>query len=237
MYPLGDMELPIHAIAEHWLKHRTDKATACDLVSELLKRFWLGELPLRAPLRPDPWDRATLLATFRHVLPEAEVQQLFAPLEEAVSETGEVVIELPPRARLPEDPCQWTDDGLARAYAALAQWRDETYPRCSRVGITSFLVRRDDFAALCDSQGWPRPGFWFRTPWPSQAARGKTNAILACREWLRRSARSSTTIRTKQAWREEAMRLFPGLTQRGFDRAWAKDAPASWRRSGRRPTT
>lgn len=236
MYPISERELTVSEIAEHWLKHRDDKATASDLVSELLKRFWLGELPLRAPLSAETWERAELLAVLRKVLSEPKVEQLFAPLDEPTTESGEMVVELPPRVKLPAEPTQWTKAALEQAYCAMAQRKDEHYTALP-LPIAEFLVRREDFAALCDREGWPRPGFWFRTSWPSQGARSRMGAILACRQWLRDLARSDQAMRTKQSWREEAMRLFSGLTQRGFERAWDKDTPASWRRSGRRPKT
>lgn len=237
MYPLSSRQLSVHELAAHWLKHRADKATASDLVSELLKRFWLGELPLRSPGEPHPWARRELLAVFRRALPDSKVEQLFAPPEQPASECGDVVIELPSRIQLPDDPSEWTDVALEQAYLSLAQYESRHYPELVVPGIAALVIDREDFAALCDQQGWPRPGFWFRTPWPSQGARSKTNAILACRQWLRGRGRSDQASRTKKSWREEATRLFPGLTQRGFERAWAKEAPASWRRSGRRPRT
>ena len=232
MYPLADTELAIHDLVEHWLKHRDDRATASDLLSELLQRFWLGDLPLRAPLRDQPWERRELLAVLRTTFPPAEVELLFAPEGEPVNE---LVVEIPPRVRLPADPEAWSEAALEVAYAVLAQWRDEQYPEGPRAALTAFLVRRDDFGALCERLGWPRPRFWFRTAWPRQGVRAKLVDEHACRRWVRECLKTNLTFDGREAWHEEAHKRFPNLSKRARTRIWAKEMPEAMKRGGRRP--
>ena len=234
MYPLADTALALHDLVEHWLKHRDDRATASDLISELLRRFWLGELPLRAPLRDQPWERRDLLVVLRTTLPPEEVELLFTLEDEPVDE---LVIELPPRVRLPADPTTWSEAALDAAYAALAEWRSGDYTSHALPALTAFLVDREDFGALCDRERWPRPLFWFRTRWPSQGVRVRAAAAQDCREWLRACAKAQVAMRPIPEWCAEALRRFPGLTKRAFHRAWAKEALPAWRRPGRRTGT
>ena len=232
MYPIADTELALHDLVEHWLRHRDDQATAADLVSELLRRFWLGELPLRAPLRDQPWERRKLLATLRTTLPPAEVEVLFAPESEPVKE---LVFEFPPRVRLPADNEAWSEAALEMAYAVLARWRDEQYPDRPRAALTAFLVRRDDFGALCERLGWPRPRFWFRTAWPSQGARARRVEEADCRRWVRECIKTNITFANKEAWHDQVLQRFPNLPRRARDRIWADEMPESMKAAGRRP--
>lgn len=234
MYPLADTELALHDLVGHWLKHREDQATASDLISELLKRFWLGELPLRAHLRDQPWDRRELLAVLRTILPKEEVEQLFAPEDEPVNE---FVVEIPPRVRLPADPSAWSEVALDAAYAALAKRRSGDYTPDSLPALSAFLVHRDDFGALCERLGWPRPRFWFRTEWPRQGVRAKREDEFACRRWVRACLKANVTFANKKAWRDEVKTRFPNLTGRARDDIWAAEMPAAMKASGRRPKT
>jgi hypothetical protein len=112
------------------------------------------------------------------------------------------VFEFPPRVRLPADPSAWSEAALVEAYAALAQRRSGDYTPHSLPALTAFLVRRDDFGALCERLGWPRPRFWFRTAWPRQGVRAKLVDENACRRWVRECLKSNATFANKKAWRE-----------------------------------
>ena len=232
MYPLAETELALHDLVEHWLKHRDDRATASDLISELLKLFWVGDLPLRAPLRDQPWERRELLAMLRTSLPPDEVVQLFAPEDEPVNE---LVFVFPPRVRLSANTEMWDEAALAVAYAALARWRDEQYPPSARAALTAFLVRRDDFGTMCERLGWPRPRFWFRTAWPRHGVRAKLVDEHACRRWVRECLKANVTFADKKAWRAEVKIRFPNLTGRARDAIWADEMPEAMKVAGRRP--
>ncbi|MFO1039752.1 MAG: hypothetical protein U1E45_23160 [Geminicoccaceae bacterium] len=237
MYPISNRELSISALVEHWLRHREDKATAGDLMSELVQRFWKGELALRAPLGARPWQRGELLSVIRSTIPANEVEAVFEWPEPLPDPSGSMVFEFPPRLRLAPDPERWTEADLEAAYAAFAEWKVDQYPHHLLRAMLSMLVDRDDFAALCDRHGWPRPGFWFRSPWPSKGARRSRTAAQDYRNWLQQNVRSGAALRAKKDWCADALERFPGLTQGAFDNIWSKVAPPEWRKAGRRPNT
>jgi hypothetical protein len=183
-------------------------------------------------LRERPWDRRELLTLLRTGLPPAEVELLFASESEPVDE---LVFEFPPRVRLSADPTTWSEDALDAAYATVAQRRDEQYPPRARAALTAFLVRREDFGAMCERLGWPRPRFWFRTAWPSQGARAKRVEEAACRRWVRDCIKTNVTFANKDAWHDQVLQLFPNLPRRARDRIWADEMPESMKAAGRRP--
>ena len=56
-----------------------------------------------------------------------------------------------------------------------------------------------------------------------------------CTDWLRQLVRSGPQKPgTRSELLDEAQRRFPGLSERGFDRAWKAEAPEEWKKHGRR---
>ena len=160
-----------------------------------------------------------------------------APPNRRSTSNGNMALDLRPKVILAEDPADWTEADLQAAYEALARCE----PRDYSVQVLGFLlpqmVHRDDFAAWCDRQGWPRPSFWFRTKWPSKGVQAGGGVKYDCQRWLRECAATGAARRPKAAWRAEALQRFPGLSKRAFDRLWARTVPPEWKEAGRRPAT
>ena len=206
MYPIQETELALHDLVNHWVKHRDDRATASDLVSELLRRFWLGELPLRAPLRDKPWDRRELLALLRTTLPPDDLEPLFAPENEPVERVRVRVSAAGPaagrserveRGRARRSLCRPGPTAQRGVHAA----RDSGAHRLSRAPRRfRGAVRAAGLAsaAVLVSDGLAQPRC------AGQARR---------RAWLpalgRECLKNNVTFENKHAWREEARRRFP----------------------------
>jgi hypothetical protein len=135
---------------------------------------------------------------------------------------------------LSDDHSSWTPDELQVAYDKLSCCSADDYSSYQLERLGTFGIHRDDFAGLCDHLGWARPKFWFRTEWPNQGARAYNNAVVQCRRWLAERAANPDHWMSKSSRRDEALRKFPRLTGRAFDRIWEDLAPEAWK-AARRP--
>ena len=68
-------------------------------------------------------------------------------------------------------------------------------------------------------------------------APGSMGAETACKKWLHQESQLGKPIRRKSDCMGKALKLFPGLSKRGFGRAWDAVVPQSWKKPGRRPNT
>jgi len=83
---------------------------------------------------------------------------------------------------------------------------------------------------LVDVSVWPAE----HDPRKPAKIRATVGAETRCAKWLTSLGKRGAVGMTKGACREEALRLFAGLTNRGFDRVWREAAPKTWTRPGRR---
>ena len=138
-------------------------------------------------------------------------------------------IYVPRKVLLPAEPNKWAEGELEAAFAVLAEWEGGTL-----LGQFVCHFRRPvgpsrRFCRVVRPAGVAAPSFWFRTKWPSKGVQASGGATYDCQCWLRECAATDAARRPKAAWRTEALRRFPGLSKRAFERLWARIAPLEWK--------
>ena len=88
MYPLADDELPLCELVDHWDGPWERESSSAKLYICLFQCFWRGELSLRGPLSPLPWERRKLLEAIYELLPSNEAERMFTLLEQAARDAG-----------------------------------------------------------------------------------------------------------------------------------------------------
>jgi hypothetical protein len=131
-------------------------------------------------------------------------------------------------AFMPDAPSDWTDQAVNDAIDVLRVQSFDAFSRNFCAGVFGLSLHRDDFKVYCLSLGYPLRNFWFGR---HTARLSTAKAERDCADWLRSLARKPKE-HPKAWYREEASRSFPGLSLHGFDRAWNREAPTSWRKSG-----
>jgi hypothetical protein len=211
-----------------------------EVCSHLLHAFWAGELIIRRPSSGEPMQPRDLLQTVFL----AKSHPGFDISASGVSQTssseeqpdGGVLISFHGHIALPDKPSDWTDQAVNDAIDVLRVQSFDAFSLHFRAGVFGLSVHRDDFKVYCLSLGYPLPSFWFGR---HTTRRSSAKAERDCAEWLRSLGRRPKE-QPKTWYREEAYRRFPGLSLNGFNRAWNRVTPKSWRRPGasrRRPVS
>ena len=149
MLPIRKNVLPLAQIAELWSREIAGVRTAADIHAELLRAFWLGQLPARFEGSAKEIGRADMLRVL-NLRREHPGFLLVEPSDAGPSKMtkhsdGSVSVDLRRFIRLPVDPAQWTDDLVNAACEALAEvvpadFGDAIFAPATPSGSTSGLV-------------------------------------------------------------------------------------------------
>lgn len=190
--------------------------------THLLHAIWVGALVVCKPTSGEPMLPRELLYIVFKVLPHPgfDISKTGATRSSSSDEQpdGGLVVNFHGHIMLPDDPSQWTEQQVHDAIDVLGVQGFDAFAQQFRIGVSCLSVRQDDFADYCRSAGYPLPTFWFgkHAVGPSIA-----KAERDCADWLQSLARKPKE-QPKTWYREEAYRRFPGLSLRGFDRAWSR---------------
>lgn len=236
MFPLPDTALSISKIAEHWSRELPGTPPAGDLLKRLLAAFWAGQLGATLPGTYADESRHKLLRAIRRAapLPGIRVAPSAADFPPSMIDEpdGGVVVDMMKRVVLPAGEAEIDEATATAAFEELAKAEMVDYGATVAPILLALSVERDELARYCDAHGFGLPQFWFqRASFPARAA-----AEAHCRRWLGKRCSASATPVPKADVRKEALGLFPGLSSRSFDRAWAETAPETWKAAGRRPS-
>lgn len=69
---------------------------------------------------------------------------------------------------------------------------------------------------------------------PASAPKATAGAERRCREWIKNEVREGRTYKRTEALELAKKIIGPALSDRAFGRAWDVEAPASWKKPGRR---
>ncbi|MFN0191997.1 MAG: hypothetical protein ACKVP5_08455 [Aestuariivirga sp.] len=232
MFPISDTELPFAAVAHEWAREMPQRPDEREVCTHLLHAVWAGALVVRKPTSGEPMlPRELLCVVFKtKTHPGFDISANGVPRSSSSEEQpdGGVVVGLHGHITLPEDSSQWTEQQMHDAIDVLGEQRFEDFTEPFRSGVIGLSVRRDDFADYCRSAGYPLPIFWFG----SRMVKSSTaKAERDCAEWLRPLTKQPKQY-PKVWYLDEAMRHFPRLSSRGFDRVWRKVTPKKWRAAG-----
>ena len=234
MNPIRDAELSFATVAAEWAREMPQRRDEREVRTHLLHAVWSGELLVRKPSSDEPMQPRALL----HLVCLAKSHPGFDISASGTSQVssleeqpdGGVVVSFHGHVALPPDPCDWTDQAVNDAIDVLKVQPFDAFSQHFRVGVSCLRVLRDDFRVYCLSSGYALPSFWFGKQTPRLSI---AKAERECADWLRSLGRRPKE-HANTWYREEAQRRFPGLTLRGFDRAWSSVTPKSWRKAGAR---
>jgi hypothetical protein len=232
MYPLRDSTLTLANLAYEWGRELAQRPSEVAVMNHLLSAIWAGELIARKPTTGEPTTPDDLLGmvVLTKAHPGIEIRDTGETRSSSSIELPDGGIDIDLRAviALPEDPERWTIEQKHAAIGVLSHRPLSDFTAAFRVAISLVDVTRDDFANYCASAGYPLPAFWFG----KQTLRTSlAKAERDCAEWLRSLAKEPK--QHPKAWyRDEAIRRFPGLSAKGFDRAWKRATPKEWWMAG-----
>jgi hypothetical protein len=238
MYPLSDQTLLLVDLARHWARGLPQPPTADEVLDSLLSAIWRGDLRASLPevegLDTDP-RRRLLEVCVR--FPDHPGLIFLEPGQEA---PPALVYRLDGSAEVDPRICVvWpaaseacTPATFLAAYDTLSHASSNAFSDLVKPLLDLLAVGRDDFAAYCQSEGFPLPFFWFaRNAGPASA-----KAAADCRRWLRVEVAAGRKRLSRDGYLAEAQALFRGLSERSFLRAWEEETPPAWKRRGRPPT-
>lgn len=234
MYPIPDPELSFATVAHEWAREMPQRPDERKVRTHLLHTVWAGTLVVRKPTTGEPMLVRELLYVVFKAKPHPGFDISMSGVTRSSSSEeqpdGALVVSFHGHIMLADDPSEWTDQQVRDALDVLRVQGFDAFAEQFRIGVSCLSVRRDDFADYCRSAGYPLPTFWFgKHAIKTSVARAERD----CADWLQSLARKPKE-QPKKWYREEAYRRFPGLSLRGFDRAWSLVAPKSWREAGAR---
>lgn len=235
MLPLRDSWLSLDDIARHWANELSPRMCKSEILDRLLSAFWRGELVATFnPLLDVSEQRSKALQVAAGMAEHPGL--LFTPEgEEPCPETidlpnGSTLVDV--RSRVVWPPAAGSGSGLVAetAFQTLANVLVIAFAPDFRSCVTTMTVEQGDFGAFCKAGNYAAPKFWFA----GAATISHAAAESRCRRWLRELAKQDSTPAPKADLRAQALNQFPGLSGRGFERAWSAEVPAAWRAPGAR---
>jgi hypothetical protein len=216
-------------LAEYLARAAGEVRSEDDIMLDLLRAFWLGELA-GVTYSGSPRDPAAILnvvAVRREhpgfVLVEREEETSLAAERHA---GGTVSIDSRERILLPADPAHWTEEVRTRVYADLAQRSIRDFGADpAKVVLYSLVIQKEDYGAYCDRVDIRRPYFWFG----AGRQRGP-GATADMRRWLKETFGGPR--QPKAVVLAEARKKFPGISEAAVKRAWRDLAPPAWKQGG-----
>ena len=215
-------------LAEYLAQSAGEVRSEDDIMSDLLRAFWLGELT-GVTHSGSSWDPAgilNLVAVRREhpgfVLVERD-EETSAVVERHAD--GTVSIDSRKMILLPADPAHWTAEVRNRVYAELAQMSIRDFADAVNVVLYTLVVQKEDYGAYCDRVGIRRPFFWFGAGRQSGPGRGGE-----MRRWLKEIFKGPR--QPKAVVLAEARKKFPDISEAAVKRAWQDMAPPAWKQGG-----
>jgi hypothetical protein len=215
-------------LAEYLARSAGEVRSEDDIISDLLKAFWLGELTgvTHSGSSWDPVGILNLVAVRREhpgfVLVEREEET--SPVIERHAD-GSVSIDPRERILLPADPAHWTEEVRSRVYAELAQRSIRDFADVVKVVLYSLDAQKEDYGAYCDRVGIRRPYFWFGAGRQPEPSRGRE-----MRGWLKEIFKGPR--QPKAVVLAEARKKFPEISEAAVKHAWRDLAPTAWKQGG-----
>ncbi len=233
----------IGELARRWSQETVGRFSEGRLLDLLMASFWRGDFDGNAARLGEPFGHRTALALIRGLQCVLEAHNA----ADAIGGSIRIVTERPAATEqllpdggrevdvtiyiaLPADEGAWSDDMIGAATAQLTAVCFGDFNEPFRIALMGQVVHKDDVLRLCRRLRIEAPSFWRRA---SDQPAGRAGAITSCRRWLA-SLGNDDADRTKAQVFGEAKRRFPGLSQRGFDSAWASSAPALMKKPGPR---
>jgi len=162
MWPIREARLSLSKIADYWSREISPPASQRDLIAELIKAYWRGELQLTGIT-----GRLRLLRSlhegFRDQIAFA-VQDCPEPEQfESLPDGGGQLIR-PVRVPIPPgDSSTWSEGDCADAFEALAQeweWMPDDILERALPGFAGAELAREQFIGWIGPKGFPAPRFW-----------------------------------------------------------------------------
>jgi hypothetical protein len=172
MFPISAIrKLSLATVANYWSREMTPCATSEELLGELAKAWWRGELIASGAERAD-----VLRAIYRH--PPEYVVFVFANDIDSVqiipSTNGEVEVSFLSLVLVPNStPQSWTNENCTEASGYIAEaWDNGRFEAFVPV-IRALELDEGEFAEWLESKGWGPTTFWASGNEDKPHSRGK----------------------------------------------------------------
>ena len=232
MYPLRNDDLMLSRLATEWAQEMPARPTEHAIMTLLLRAVWQRELfALHLDDRSAcPEDLLKLVRLSEH--PGFEIYANGSPdrVESVELPDGGLEVHYNRFVVLPADLTNLSAEQRQSAIEELSVMQFDHFSDAFRGFVRMLRVTREEFGRYCDEAGYPRPYFWFGK---ARAKASKAKPEGDCAKWLQLLAQGKKE-HPKPWYRDEALRKFPNLSERGFNRAWTPSVPASWRKKGRK---
>jgi hypothetical protein len=232
MLPLSNSSLPLTEMAAYWSREIGCVRPSAEIFDQLLSDFWLDELQATGADGKKEIDRCHILSLvnrcrahpgFSLIESSEEGRRLFEHLP-----SGSVLVDVNDYIVLPADHTTWSEAILGSAYEQMSRVLFDDFADVIRPAFLCFHLSRAALRRYCGEKGYQLPRFWFSggrdRAWNSAVRRKASN-------WLTQLAKGPK-VKPKEAYFVEALRSFPGIPRRAFDKMWHEIVPDGWRRSG-----
>ena len=231
MYPLRDTNLMLSHLAREWARELPPRPTEQAVMTLLLRAVWQRELGVfHLNDKPAHTEDLLRLVSLSEQNPGFAIYSNSAPERMTSVELpdGGVEFHLKRYVILPADLDHLSAEQRQSAIEELSAMQFDDFSEAFRGFVSMLRVTREEFGRYCDEAGYPRPMFWFGKA-KAQVSKAKPEAD--CAKWLR-SLIQEGRRHPKPWYLDEALRQFPKLSERGFNRVWRRTVPASWRARG-----
>jgi len=238
--------LPLAKVAKLWANDPLQPREEAELYTVLVRDFGRGELIIvtaKDRKRAEPRTVLEALSQTRdhpglsfvergdpgYARRESPVFDSTKP--SAFHTSVSVEIRLVLQVLLPLDPEQWTNEIVVAAWALIATADRFLFDESARAVFDDLFVTKDALGDYCDLREYARPQFWFAAPTRLEGIKHTERRVG---DWLRELCRARKQ-KSKAGYFDEALKSFPDLSRKSFDRVWRKVVPDSWKRVGRPP--
>ena len=231
MIPLPASVLSLCDIAEHWSREIRNIRTTYEIFDELLSSFWNGTLDVTGATGEHKVDRHAILKILKRCREHPgfkliENAESILVIEQAPS--GNILVDTTNYIILPANESTWTHEVVEAAYVRLAKMSFADFDELIRPGFIALSTTREALRSYCKALGYPLPRFWFA----AGRERGwNTRREREARIWFKQIA-TGRKRKAKSAYHVEALKQYPDMPAKAFDRIWATVAPPAWRKSG-----
>jgi len=159
LFPIRKATLSLLEIADYWSREIQPPATKAELLRDLARAWWLGEIPSAAPARRE------LLKRMFSARNNPDLGIVFIAPGEAVPRTvhefpdGTAMVDLTPKVHVPaSSPDAWDEGSCEDAFREIAQI--STGYLHLNYGLAFLELDYDEFTHWLAQHGYTRPKFW-----------------------------------------------------------------------------